>query len=116
MSVITTSDQGNTGAGGVLTDTDSVAITVLDTTAPTVTNVTSSTANGSYGPGQGIMIQVGFSEVVNVTGSPQLTLETGSNDGIATYFSGSGTSVLLFNYTVLVPHGSADLDYQARTP
>ena len=107
---ITTSDLGNTGAGGVLIDTDVVDITVQDTTGPTVTDVTSSTANGSYGPGQGIMIQVGFSEAVNVTGSPQLTLETGSNDGIATYFSGSGTSVLLFNYTVLVPHGSADLD------
>ena len=34
------------------------------------------------------MIQVGFSEVVNVTGSPQITLETGGNDGIATLLFG----------------------------
>ena len=42
---------------------------------PTVTNVTSTTSDGSYG--ETIAITVAFSEVVNVTGTPQLTLETG---------------------------------------
>ena len=45
--------------------------------APTVTGVTSTTGNGSYKQGETIAITVAFSEVVNVTGTPQLTLETG---------------------------------------
>ena len=44
---------------------------------PTVTNVTSTTSDGSYKQGETIAITVAFSEVVNVTGTPQLTLETG---------------------------------------
>ena len=44
---------------------------------PTVTNVTSTTSDGSYKQGETIAITVVFSETVNVTGTPQLTLETG---------------------------------------
>ena len=50
---------------------------IVDTTVPTVTNVTSTTGDGSYKQGETIAITVAFSEVVNVTGTPQLTLETG---------------------------------------
>ncbi len=88
---------------------------VIDTTAPTVTNVTSSTANGTYGTGQVISIQVVFSEVVNVTGTPQLTLETGASDAVVNYTSGTGTNTLTFNYTVAAGHASADLDYISTT-
>ena len=85
---------------------------VIDTTAPTVTNVTSSTANGTYGIGTVIPVQVTFSEVVNVTGTPQLTLATGSPATTAVnYTSGSGTTTLTFNYTVAAGNTSADLDY-----
>ncbi len=109
---ITTSDLGNTGAGGILTDADAVAITVRDTAGPTVTNVTASTANGSYRAGQLIQIQVSFSEAVDVTDFPRLFLETGASDGYADYVIGSGSSVLTFHYLVLSPHESADLDYR----
>ena len=41
--------------------------------------MTSSAGNGSYTVGAVIPVQVVFSEVVNVTGTPQLTLETGAS-------------------------------------
>src|SRR5437870_2177875 len=84
---------------------------VVDTTAPTVTGVTSSTANGSYKAGDAISIQVNFSETVNVTGTPQLTLETGTTDEVVNYASGSGSNALTFTYTVAAGDTSADLDY-----
>ena len=77
------------------------AVTVAgDATAPTVTNVTSSKANGSYTVGEVIPIQVVFSESVNVTGTPQLTLETGTSDAVVNYTGGNGTNTLTFTYTV----------------
>ena len=90
---------------------------VIDTTPSTITNVTSSTANGSYINGQVISIQVVFSEIVTVTGTPQLTLETGTNDAVVNYTSGSGTNTLTFNYTVngSASHTTSDLDYQSTS-
>lgn len=82
-----------------------------DETPPSVQNVTSSTANGTYITTQTISIQVVFSEVVYVTGTPQLTLETGSSDAVVNYSSGTGTNTLVFSYTVQGVHSSADLDY-----
>jgi hypothetical protein len=88
---------------------------VIDTTAPTVTNVTSSTADGAYNVPDVISIQVAFNEVVNVTGTPQLTLETGTTDAVVNYTSGSGTNTLTFDYTVAAGHTSTDLDYVGTT-
>ncbi len=85
--------------------------------SPTVLSVTSTTANGPYKVGSPIIpIQVTFSEIVNVTGVPTLELETGTTDRLATYFSGTGTTTLTFNYTISIttnPDTSADLDYKA---
>ena len=78
---------------------------------PTVTGVTSTTSNGSYKQGDVIAITVDFSEVVNVTGTPQLTLETGSSDALVDYSSGSGSNTLTFNYTIGAGEISSDLDY-----
>jgi hypothetical protein len=82
-----------------------------DSTAPAVISVSSSLANGAYTQGSVIPISVTMSEIVVVTGTPQLTLETGSTDAVVNYSSGSGTSTLLFNYTVASGHESLDLDY-----
>jgi hypothetical protein len=79
----------------------------------TVTGVSSTEANNSYTTGDQIPITVNFSGIVNVTGTPTLTLETGSNDAVVNYSSGSGTSTLTFNYTVASGHTSTDLDYVA---
>ena len=86
--------------------------TTLDTTSPTVASV-SSTSNGSFKAGDVIGVRVTFSETVTVTGTPQITLETGATDRVVNYSSGSGSSVLVFNYTVQAGDTSSDLDYVA---
>ena len=86
---------------------------VIDGVAPTVSGITASTANGTYKLGDSISIQVNFAEVVTVTGTPQLTLETGSTDRTINYASGSGSTTLTFNYTVQNGDNSNDLDYVA---
>ena len=78
----------------------------------TVTNVTSSTANGTYSTGAVIPIQVSFSDIVTVTGTPQLALNSG---GTASYASGSGTNTLTLNYTVGAGQSAADLDYTSTS-
>ena len=60
-------------------------ISLNDQAAPIVTNVTSTKANGSYSTGEVIPITVTFNKVVNVTGIPQITLETGSSDAVVNY-------------------------------
>lgn len=84
-----------------------------DTIAPTVASVSSGSLNGSYKAGSTLSLRVNFSEPVVVTGTPQLTLETGATDGVANYVSGSGTSTLTFTYTVAAGDESNDLDYVA---
>jgi len=89
---------------------------IIDTTAPVVSNVTSSLANGSYKSGQLVPIQVVFNETVTVTGTPQLVLVTGSPATTTlSYTSGSGSNTLVFNYTVASSNFSSDLDYGSAT-
>ena len=88
---------------------------MIDRTAPTVTNVTSAKANGTYAAGAIIPITVTFSKSVVVTGIPRLTLETGASDAIVDYSSGSGTANLTFTYTVAAGQTSTDLDYASTS-
>ncbi|MAB54389.1 MAG: hypothetical protein CMN93_00465, partial [Synechococcus sp. CPC35] len=81
--------------------------------SPSITSVSSSTANGSYGVGDVITIDAVFSAAVNVVttgGSPTLEIETGDTDRTASYSSGSGTTTLNFTYTVQEGDNSNDLD------
>ncbi|MDB9827774.1 hypothetical protein OAC18_02050, partial [Flavobacteriaceae bacterium] len=48
----------------------------------TVSSVNSTKADGSYKSGDQIPITVAFNEAVTVTGTPTLTLETGSSDAV----------------------------------
>ncbi|MFN0290763.1 Ig-like domain-containing protein [Pedobacter helvus] len=97
-----------------LVDRTLMSFSTLSST-PTVTGVTSSTANGAYKVGDIIAVSVNFSEAVTVTGTPQITLETGATDRTINYASGSGTSTLTFNYTVQTGDNSTDLDYTTTT-
>ena len=54
--------------------------------------------------------------MVNKTGTPQLTLETGSSDAVVNYTSGSESNTLTFNYTVADGDSSTDLDYVYSNP
>ncbi|WP_417660023.1 DUF4347 domain-containing protein [Pseudidiomarina sp.] len=109
-----------TGVSSLASSTPGVGTTnsnnfSVDTAAPTVTSVDSSTANGTYKAGDTVSLQVNFSEAVTVTGTPKLTLETGASDRDVNYVSGSGTSTLNFTYTVQAGDTSADLDYLSTT-
>ena len=87
-----------------------------DTTPPQILwvsayDATGAIINGQFDQGNVIPIQVQFSEPVIVTGTPTLTLATGSVNEAVSYSSGSGQSVLTFNYTVQPGDTSADLEY-----
>ena len=88
---------------------------VIDGVVPTVSNVTSTTNDGTYKLGDAVAITISFSETMTVTGTPQLTLETGSSDAVVNYASGSGSSTLTFNYTIGAGEASSDLDYSSTS-
>ncbi len=98
---------GGTGAGNG--DFTTGQTYTIDRTVPTVTGVTSSSADGTYGPGATVSIQVSFSEPVNASGA-SLALNSGGSAGSPT---GSRNSTISFSYTVATGHSSADLDYTA---
>lgn len=79
---------------------------------PTVSSVSSTTADGAYKAGSTVLVSVDFSTAVTVSGGiPTLLLETGAIDRLATYVGGSGTSTLVFSYVVQSGDQSADLNY-----
>ncbi|OFX29031.1 MAG: hypothetical protein A2W92_05345, partial [Bacteroidetes bacterium GWA2_42_15] len=98
---------------GTESGTQQQTITILDDDVATVTSVSSSTTNGSYNAGDAITINVSFNFAVTVTGTPQLTLETGTTDRVINYSSGTGSNTLVFTYTVQSGDTSNDLDYTA---
>ena len=69
---------------------------------PLVSSVSSSTSDGAYNAGDTVMVTITFSENVTVTGTPQLTLETGATDAVLDYLSGSGSATLVFRYLSLI--------------
>jgi gliding motility-associated-like protein len=85
---------------------------IIDTTSPLVSSVNSSLPNGTYKIGDLIPVTVNFSEAVTVTGTPTLSLNSG---GTASYASGTGTTALIFNYTVALNQAIADLDQASTT-
>ena len=84
---------------------------VIDGVYATVDSISAITANGYYKAGDTLSITTHFDEIVNVTGSPQLVLETGSNDATIYYNSGTGTSILTFQYIAGEGHLNTDLGY-----
>ncbi|MCT7967673.1 DUF4347 domain-containing protein [Laspinema sp. D1] len=104
---------GNTTNG--TSSTFSSATETADITVnpfPTITGITSPQTDGNYGVGTVIPIAITFSQIVNVTGTPQLSLNTGTT---AIYSSGSGSDTLTFNYSVAAGQNTADLDYSTTT-
>ena len=74
-----------------------------DNVAPTVLSVAAASDPGAdyrYAAGDHIEVAVGFSEVVHVSGNPQLTLTVGAATRQAAYHRGGGTARLVFRHTV----------------
>ena len=99
LSAKVTDVAGNAGSIGSLT------AFVLDTAAPTVGTIAIASATGilnsTLNAGDVVSVNVPFSEVVNVTDTPQLALTIGSTVVPASYVSGTGTNSLVFGYTIL---------------
>lgn len=72
---------------------------LVDGVGPTISSFTAPAA-GTYIENQTINFTVNYSEAVVITGSPQLTLNIGGATRYATYSSGSGTSAIVYQYTV----------------
>ncbi len=71
----------------------------VDTQEPTVTTVTPP-SNATYYLGMPLTFTVTMSEATIVTGVPRLTLDFEGSPRYADYVSGSGTTTLVFRYTV----------------
>ena len=102
--LITGAASSSNATNAVVSVTANQSVTVTDdVSAPTVSSVAlKSGTSGVQGIGDVVPIEITFSEVVVVTGTPTLELETGSTDATVSYTSGSGTNTLLFNYTVSI--------------
>ena len=96
---------------GVSNDSN-IPIIIDATRVPRIDQVFSLTNDDIYTQGDIIDIMVVFTEPVVVTGVPSLTLDVGSKAvGAASYTRGSGSTDLLFEYTIGANHTSFDLDY-----
>ncbi|MGO4392251.1 Ig-like domain-containing protein [Variovorax sp. M-6] len=94
-------------AGNVSAASAGLTITV-DNVAPTVASV-AVPANGTYNSGGALDFTVNFDETVTVDstgGTPRIAIVVGATTRYADYVSGSGTSALVFRYTV--PNGDLD--------
>ncbi|MDQ7090868.1 MAG: Ig-like domain-containing protein [Methylococcales bacterium] len=83
----------------------------VDEIVPTVSAVSSTTADGSYKVGDVIAVTVAFSEIIFVTGTPTLTLKIGEIEKTINYLSGAGSNTLTFDYIVAAEDATSDLDY-----
>ncbi|MFL5340441.1 MAG: beta strand repeat-containing protein, partial [Gemmataceae bacterium] len=99
---------GNAAASLSFTAPNTTGV-LVDGIAPTITSVTPP-PNGSYGIGASLNFTVNYSENVTEAGgtAPWIVLTIGSTSRNANYVSGSGTSALLFSYTVV--SGDNDTD------
>ena len=106
----TLKDTGGKDANLTLNSVGSTASVLVDAVSPTVTSV-SVPINGNYLTGQNLDFTVNFDEniTVNTTGgTPQIAITIGATTRQAAYQSGSGTSALVFRYTV--QSGDSDTD------
>ncbi|ACT00085.1 S-layer homology domain-containing protein [Paenibacillus sp. JDR-2] len=93
-------DAAGNATGLALTGAGSISTVRVDAIVPTVTSV-AVPANGTYKEGDQLDFTVNFNESVTVSGgTPYLTITIGSATVHAPYVSGTGTSGLLFRYTV----------------
>lgn len=107
---VVTDDAGNS-ANMTLNGVGNAAAVLVDTKNPTVISG-SVPANGTYSAGQNLDFTINYDENVSLDtlgGNPfiPLTLETGGAVN-ASYVSGSGSSALVFRYTVMPGNKDAD--------
>ncbi|RRV43103.1 DUF4347 domain-containing protein [Pseudomonas sp. o96-267] len=103
-------DASGNNATATLNNVDATTGVLVDSAAPTVVSVTVPPA-GAYAAGSVLTFTVNLSEGVTVDtsgGTPRLLLDLGGHSVHADYVSGSGSSILVFSYTVQA--GDTDSD------
>ena len=98
-------------AGSEIADSASHKVSGATFTAASASAVaiSSTPASGqTYGNGEQIEATVTFTRAVAVTGTPQLALRIGTETRQADYASGTGSTTLTFQYTVLVADRDAN--------
>ncbi|MFC3151271.1 hypothetical protein ACFOEK_09565 [Litoribrevibacter euphylliae] len=101
----TLKDANSNDASLTLNSVASTAAVLVDGQVPSVTSV-SVPSNATYALGDTLSFTVNFDENVDVTGTPELGITLGTSAETANYVSGTGTSALVFEYTLV----SGDLD------
>ena len=86
----------------------------IDGIAPTVLDISTTSAGGTYAAGSGVHIAVRFDDAVLVTGQPRLALDT-EPPASASYTSGNESDTLVFLYTVRDGDAADRLGYAGRT-
>jgi|GEM_PF-3023375 len=103
-------DAKGNNANLTLNSVGATAAVLVDAVAPTVSSV-SVPANATYVAGQNLSFTVNWSENVTVNtagGTPRIALDVGGTTRYAEYASGSGTSALVFRYTVQAGDDDSD--------
>jgi gliding motility-associated-like protein len=103
----TIQDLAANNAALALNSVGNTSAVLVDAVPPAITSV-NVPANGYYKAGDVLSFTVDFNEHVTVTGTPSVPVTIGATTVQANYISGSGTSALVFSYTV-VP-GNNDMD------
>ncbi len=93
-----TNSAGHKVAGGTFTAASVSGVSL--TSSPAVAT--------TYGRGEQIEVQVTFNRRVSVTGTPQVALTVGAQTRQAGYASGTGTTALVFRYTVVAADADTD--------
>jgi len=99
-------NSGSYQMGQTVSFASAPVVKIANGTLPTVSVPT--TPSVTYGIGQTIKFKAAYSEVVNVTGTPYISIVVGSTTKNATYLSGSGTTDIIFGYTVASGDEDAD--------
>lgn len=99
---------GNAPTDLTFTGPTTTGLTLNSTTAPVISSVTNLSGNGPFSAALESVLQfrVNWSKIVDVTGSPRMTLDINGTPKNATYVSGSGTTQTVFSYTVVAGDGA----------
>jgi len=85
---------------------------IIDTRSPNITGVFTPVTSGAYGNGFIIPIFVGFNFPVVVGGCPKILFQSNNVDYYATYVSGSGSTLLEFQFIVSAAATRIEFDYR----
>ena len=98
---VSVNDNGNTGGGPLISEDTA---TIILAQQPAEISSVSVPPSGSYGLGEELDFIVNYNKPVNVntsSGTPELVLQVGGQAKNVPYMSGSGSTSLVFRYTVV---------------